>query len=440
MGVIGVTASTAQTSFDDMLNPDALSALMRSTWTWDDRALRRDLAALLVDLDAARTAGPRENPAHVDTLWARAHSTGSRFVAAVLGPKLIADTENPLRPKYLDLASDPARFDRAAAASFVDVRAGAQHYVASQTRELDYPSQSDWMKLIASDGVQGLGAGMRAFGNTLDASNFFGRMGLAWQTLRAVVGDSTISDEYGEKLLSGTISGTLAAAERTGSWDPALVKTQAIEAHDGWRLSGIKQFVPAADGADVYFVIARSTAGPSLFAVQAESAGLSVTPLDVTDPTRALAKVELSDTPATLLGSEGAGGRLMVTAIDLATTALAAEQVGLIERAMSLLVQHAAELADIPSFENLLGEVTLDHVAATSLWRCALTEQAAGARTASAAHVGCSAAVVRVATATAELLGHSEETDALFQRALSGSLLFGGPALSHERLLERLGV
>jgi alkylation response protein AidB-like acyl-CoA dehydrogenase len=439
-----MTTSTTQTAFDDYLTSDALSALMRSTWTWDDRALRHDLADLLVDLDAVRWASPNHDAAQLDTLRARAHSAAARFVAAVLGPKLIADTGNPLRPHFLADAVDPARFDRAATSSFADVRAGASEYIAAQTRELDYPAESSWMGLVAADGTQGLGAAMRAFGNSRSTSNFFGSMGLAWQTLRAVIGDSTVADEYAEKLESGAISATLAAAEQTGSWDPAMVKTRAVDTDDGWRLTGLKQFVPAADGADVIFLIARSTAGPSLFAVESSAQGLSVTPLDVIDPTRPLSQIELSDTPATLLGTEGAGGRLMIKAIDLATTALAAEQVGLIERAMSLLVQHAADLPDLPAFETLLAGVTLDHVAAASLWRRALAEETTGTPDASAAaaaaHVGCSAAAVRVATAAAQLLGPSDETDAMFQRALSGSLLFGGPALSHERLLERLGI
>jgi hypothetical protein len=122
----------------------------------------------------------------------------------------------------------------------------------------------------------------------------------------------------------------------------------------------------------------------------------------------------------------------------LATTALAAEQVGLIEKVMSMLVGNSAET------EARVADVVLDHIAATGLWRRALAVDAAGsphaAAAAAAAHVGCSAAAVRAATAAAELVGPSPETDAVLRRALSGSLLFGGPALSHERFLERLGV
>lgn len=433
-----------EAAFDDLLTPDKLSALMRSTWTWDDRALRRDLAALLVELGAVRAAGTTADDPRVRTLHARAHSSAARFVAAVLGPKLIADTGNPLRSQFASDAVDRARFDRAAAESFALVRAESAEPVSAQVRDSAYAPESTWLDLVAADGVVGLGTAMRAYGNSLCSSAFFGNIALSWQTLRAVLGDSTTADAYAQKLLAGSMSGALAAAEHTGSWDPATVKTRATKSDDRWQLTGVKQFVPAADGADVYFVIARSTAGPSLFAAESAAPGLAVTALDVIDATRPLSQVELSNTPAILLGTEGAGGRLMMRAIDLATTALCGEQVGLIERAVGLLVQHAAEAGDAPALETRLANITLDHLAASSLWRHALAEGAAGSPDASAAaaaaHVGCSAAAVRVATAAAELLGPSDDTDALLRRALSGSLLFGGPSMSHERLLERLGV
>ena len=48
------SASSTHPEFEDALTPETLSALMRSTWTWDDRALRRDLSTLLVEIAAAR--------------------------------------------------------------------------------------------------------------------------------------------------------------------------------------------------------------------------------------------------------------------------------------------------------------------------------------------------------------------------------------------------
>jgi acyl-CoA dehydrogenase len=88
----------------EALSPDRLSALMRATWTWDDRALRRDLSELLVDIMATRhlnaratrrmqagvTPGPEMSVAklmHAQNLTRAAH-----FVSHVLGPRIIADT------------------------------------------------------------------------------------------------------------------------------------------------------------------------------------------------------------------------------------------------------------------------------------------------------------------------------------------------------------
>jgi alkylation response protein AidB-like acyl-CoA dehydrogenase len=416
--------------FEDLLTPESLSALMRSTWTWDDRALRRDLAALLVDLSGALNAAADDKTAdHAETLRARALAAGAEFVANVLGPGLIADAGNPMRGQFAADAVDPARFVRDASSAFARVQECSTRYVEPPV----YPPESSWLTLLSTDGHRGLASAMRAYGYHLHGSGFFATAGLAWQTLIAI-GDESV--EYTKAVEAGAISATLAVAEQSGSWDPALVRTKAVRGAGDWQLSGAKLFVPAAEDADVLLVMARSIAGPSLFAVERSAPGLQVIPLSVVDETRPLYGIELADTPATLLGTEGAGGRLMMTAIDLASTALAAEQVGLIEKAIHLLAP-AAE-------SEQMAEVTLDHVAAASLWRHALAEQTAGSAgfsaAAAAAHIGCSRAAVRSATAAAAVVGPSTETDALLRRSLSANLLFGGPALSHERLLERLGV
>jgi hypothetical protein len=110
---------------------------------------------------------------------------------------------------------------------------------------------------------------------------------------------------------------------------------------------------------------------------------------------------------------------------------LAAEQVGLIEAAIGCVRTGTT----IPA--HRAAELVLDHAAAHGLWQRALSEGSPEA--AAAAHIGCSAAAVRITSAVAELR-ETGETTALFKRALSGSLLFGGPALAHERLLDRLGI
>lgn len=428
---------TGTEAFGGLLTPDTLSALMRSTWTWDDRALRRDLASLLVDVQAARSASNGGAMEHAETLHARALVAGADFVAAVLGPHLIADAGNPLRRDFLAGAFDVAGFARSAASALGRVRQCAEAYVARHAAT-SYPAQQAWLSLISNEGPAGLASAMRAFGYGLCESDLFGNVALAWQALRAVSGQPDSATGYAKAIESGSITATLAVAEQSGSWDPALVRTKAVHAQSGWQLSGSKTFVPAAEGTDVVFVIARSIAGPSLFAVERPASGLQMVPLDVVDKTRPLHRIEFADTPAQIVSAEGEGGRLMMKVIDSATTALAGDQVGVIDKAMGLLASSGS-----PSKAEL-AEVTLDHVAAVSLWRHAVNEQAAGIAEASpsaaTAHVGCSRAALRAATIAAQVLGPTDESDAVLRRAQSANLLFGGPALSHERLLERLGV
>ncbi|MFF0156539.1 acyl-CoA dehydrogenase family protein [Streptomyces sp. NPDC005263] len=86
------------------LSPDRLSALMRATWTWDDRALRARLAELLVDAMATEhlntralrtlrgggTPGPEMSVSKL--MYGHNLTRAAHFVSDVLGPRIIADT------------------------------------------------------------------------------------------------------------------------------------------------------------------------------------------------------------------------------------------------------------------------------------------------------------------------------------------------------------
>ena len=88
----------------EALSPERLSALMRATWTWDDRALRRDLSELLADvmatghlnrrafrrMQAGAVPGPEMSVAKL--MYAQNLTRSAHFVSRVLGPRIIADT------------------------------------------------------------------------------------------------------------------------------------------------------------------------------------------------------------------------------------------------------------------------------------------------------------------------------------------------------------
>jgi acyl-CoA dehydrogenase len=85
------------------LTPQYLSALMRATWTWDDRALRRDLSALIAEamaveslnrsaarkIESGQPAGPERSVAKL--VHSRNLTRSAHFVCDVLGPRIIAD-------------------------------------------------------------------------------------------------------------------------------------------------------------------------------------------------------------------------------------------------------------------------------------------------------------------------------------------------------------
>ncbi|WP_326757863.1 acyl-CoA dehydrogenase family protein [Streptomyces phaeochromogenes] len=86
------------------LSLDRLSALMRATWTWDDRALRARLAELLVDAMATEhlntralrklrggvAPGPEMSVSKL--MYGQNLTRAAHFVSDVLGPRVIADT------------------------------------------------------------------------------------------------------------------------------------------------------------------------------------------------------------------------------------------------------------------------------------------------------------------------------------------------------------
>ena len=424
------SASSSHRDFEDALTPSALSALMRSTWTWDDRALRRDLSALLVELSAAR--GDVTDDAIAAALRAGGLATGARFVANVLGPHLVADVGSPLRSQFLSAATELAIFGRTASMRRSDVEPLAEDYLRTISEKVDYPDESSWLSTATADGADGLGEVMRGYGYSLATAPLLGNVVLAWQTLRVLGAEGA---EYAERIARGEIRATLAAAEKSGSWDPALVRTKAEPTTNGWTLTGAKHFVPDAARADVVLAVARSIAGPSLFAVDVEAPGVTITELAGIDATRPLFTIEFDGTPAELLGHEGRGGALMRQSLDLVMTALAGEQLGLIERAVGVLLRQASD----GSLQEELTQAALDHAAAVSLWTQALDSDAATGAAATA-HIGCSTASLRVASLAAEVAPDSDDAAAVLRRALAASLLLGGPAVFYERLLDRLGI
>jgi alkylation response protein AidB-like acyl-CoA dehydrogenase len=296
---------------------------------------------------------------------------------------------------------------------------------------------------------------LEEMGAALLCSPFFATVVLAAQALLASA-DEAACVRYLPGIAAGQTIATLAAAEGNASWDPAMVTTRAERTADGWALTGKKSFVIDGAIADLVLVVARSTAGPSLFAVDRGAPGLCAAPMTTLDPTRPMAALTFDQAPAVLIGAEGQGGRLMSRVLDLACVALGAEQAGGARQCLQMSAGYARTRFQfgrpIGSFQavkhkcaDMLVRVELAEAAAREAARLADEAAPEFGVAAATAHICCSQAYLFAATENIQVhggIGFTWEHPAhlYFRRAKSSELLFGGPAVYHERLLHRLGI
>ncbi|HEY4853461.1 MAG TPA: acyl-CoA dehydrogenase family protein [Streptosporangiaceae bacterium] len=310
-------------------------------------------------------------------------------------------------------------------------------------------------------GLTELAVVLEEMGAALLCAPFFATVVLAAHALLQS-GDETACARYLPGIAAGQTIATLAAAEGNGSWDPALVTTRAErvkragEVGEGWALTGAKNFVIDGALADLVLVVARTIAGPTLFAVPRGVPGLTAQPMTALDATRAMATLTFDHAPAVLVGTEGQGGRLMSRVLDIACVALAAEQAGGARRCLEMSAGYARSRFQ---FGRAIGSFqAVKHKCADMLVRVELAEATVreAARladkgspefpvAAATAHICSSQAYMFAAKENIQVhggIGFTWEHPAhlYFRRAKSAELMLGGPAVYHERLLDRLGI
>ena len=306
----------------------------------------------------------------------------------------------------------------------------------------------------AGYGFDELAIVMEEAGRTLFPAPLMSTAVLATSALLAVGG--SLAQEYLGRIASGELIATVAVSEAVLHWDSADVTTTAEAAGDGWSLAGAKPYVLDGAQAGLLIVAARTAAGISLFAVESGADGLVIDPLDSMDQTRRLARVSFDHTPATLLGTDGAGWEIVTGVYDRALAALACEQVGGAQAALEMTVEYLTmrqqfgrPIGSFQAIKHRCADLLVEVESARSAAAYASTAVAAGAEDATVAaaiaKVYCSQAFYHVAAECIQMhggIGFTWEHPAhlYFKRAKSSEALFGWPAHHRERLATLIGL
>jgi alkylation response protein AidB-like acyl-CoA dehydrogenase len=172
-------------------------------------------------------------------------------------------------------------------------------------------------------------------GRAVAGGPLFSSAVLATEALLAVP-DEAAADVL-PALAAGERIAALAVVEESRRWSPDDVAASAT----GGRITGEKRMVVGAEDADLLVVAARERAGVSLFLVETGADGVEVTPHEVLDPSRPMARVRLRDAPARRAGPAGEGWAAVERALEAGAVFLAAEQVGGSLALLDAAVEHA---------------------------------------------------------------------------------------------------
>jgi alkylation response protein AidB-like acyl-CoA dehydrogenase len=310
-------------------------------------------------------------------------------------------------------------------------------------------------------------ATLEQMGRYLFCSPFFSTVCLGVNAL-LIAGTEAQKEQYLPEIVAGKTA-TLAYTGAGGSWGADAVQATYTRVGDDYVLNGSWRYVPDGHTAELLILAAREqgsvgTAGISLFVVPADSISIEREWLPTMDQTRKQAHIQLSEIslPATALMGAGEGQMWpqLAKIIDLATIAVAAEQVGGAQQALDSTVAYTQErvqfnrsIASYQAVKHKAADMMVKVEAARSAVyyaACialeAMEDGPLGAELAEAASIAkawCSDAYFFNAGTGIQLhggVGFTWEYDIqlYFKRAKSSETLFGNAAFHRERIAQQL--
>jgi alkylation response protein AidB-like acyl-CoA dehydrogenase len=178
----------------------------------------------------------------------------------------------------------------------------------------------------------------------------------------AVYGTDEQRDRWLPEMLGGELLGAYCLSEPQSGSDAAALATTAVpvtgdRAGEGYRVDGVKAWISHAGAADFYTVFARTSGRPegrdraqgiSCLHVPASTSGVRAAPAEHKMGMRASVTAQMIFEgawvpPGNLLGEEGRGFSIALTALESGRLGIAACATGLAQAALDLAVGYAQE-------------------------------------------------------------------------------------------------
>ncbi len=207
-----------------------------------------------------------------------------------------------------------------------------------------------WMGILFPEEYGGIGMGtvemaavLEEMGRALLPGPYLSTVLLAGSVLQHA-GSEAHKHQYLPAISRGETKGTLAFLEENASWSPQHVHLHASSHSGGYVLNGRKLFVPDAGCADFLICAARLRGAPALFVMPAATHGVDLKAAPAIDSTRKLYEVifdavTLPEQSLLALGERAESA--LETAFAVATTGLAAEMLGGMQKLLDLTVEYA---------------------------------------------------------------------------------------------------
>src|SRR6188472_2285295 len=231
-------------------------------------------------------------------------------------------------------------------------------------------------------------------------------------------------------MLSGEQLGAYCLSEPLAGSDIASMTTRATRSDDAWSLKGTKAWISHAGHADYYTTFARTSddggRGLSTFIVPGHADGLSFAEPEKKmglhcDPVAQVTFDGVRINPDRLVGREGEGMRIALSALDSGRLGIAAAATGLAQAALDRAAEYASEreqfgrrIGDFQGLAFLLAdmEAAVTSARATYLHAARLKDAGRGfSKEAAVAKLVATDAAMRVTTDAVQVLGGAGYTE-----------------------------